>query len=148
MKHLTALFVLLLLNSGLKADQGLVIINSHHGVEKTMNALEEIVLSKGFQVFARINHAQAAKQVDIHLRPVQLLIFGKPKAGSLLMQEQPSVAIDLPMKYLVWKNSRGQVKIGWNDPAWVASRHHIHNRNKLVARISAVLRRMAERAAH
>ncbi|WP_293645545.1 DUF302 domain-containing protein [Thiolapillus sp.] len=101
----------------------------------------------GFRVFARINHGKAAKNVNIELKPVELLIFGKPKAGSLLMQSQPSVAIDLPMKYLVWEDAAGKVNIGWNDPAWIAARHGITDRGKLVKKMTGALRKLATKAA-
>ena len=37
--------------------------------------------------------------------PTKLLIFGSPKAGTPLMLAAPSIAIDLPLKILVWEDS-------------------------------------------
>jgi len=137
----------LLLSLPVYAAEGMVVMQSSHGVAKTVDRLEKVVSNAGFRVFARIDHGQAAKNVNIELKPVELLIFGKPKAGSLLMQSQPSVAIDLPMKYLVWKDAAGKVNIGWNDPAWVAARHGITDRDKLVKKMTGVLRKLAGKAA-
>ena len=129
------------------AAEGMVVMQSSHNVARTVDRLEKVVTNAGFRVFARINHGKAAKNVNIELKPVELLIFGKPKAGSLLMQSQPSVAIDLPMKYLVWEDAAGKVNIGWNDPAWIAARHGITDRGKLVEKMTGALRKLATKAA-
>ncbi len=142
------LFVLgILLMSPAQAAQGLVVMSSSHGVAETVDRLEKIVADAGFNVVARVNHGKAAKGVDIDLKPVELLIFGKPKAGSLLMQSQPSTAIDLPMKYIVWEDAGGKVNIGWNDPAWIAVRHGITDKNMLIEKMTGALRKFATQAA-
>ncbi len=128
------------------AAEGMVVMQSSHNVAGTVDRLEKVVTNAGFRVFARINHGKAAKNVNIELKPVELLIFGKPKAGSLLMQSQPSVAIDLPMKYLVWEDAAGKVNISWNDPAWIAARHGITDRGELVKKMTGALRKLATKA--
>ena len=98
------------------AADGLQTLPSTHSVAETVNRLESAVQSAGFKVFARVDHAAGAKRVNMPLPPTELLIFGKPDAGTLLMQSQRTVGIDLPLKYLVWETGRGEVMIGWNDP--------------------------------
>ncbi|WP_456372749.1 DUF302 domain-containing protein [Thiolapillus sp.] len=137
-----ALFALPLL-----AAEGMNVIPSSHAVATTVDRLEKIVGAAGFKVIARVNHGQAAQGVGIALKPVELLIFGKPRAGSRLMQSQPSVAIDLPMKFLVWEDASGQVNIGWNDPDWIAARHGIDDRQALLKKMSAALRKLASKGA-
>jgi len=146
MKKLICLLGLLLALPAYAAD-GMIVLGSHYGVAKTVDRLENIVTNAGFNVIARVNHGKAAKNVGVDLRPVQLLIFGKPKAGSKLMQSEPTVAIDLPMKYLVWKDASGKVNIGWNDPARIAHRHGISDRGKLLKKMTGALYRLATKAA-
>ncbi len=55
--------------------------------------------------------------------PTKLLIFGNPKAGTPLMLAAPSVAIDLPLKILVWEDSQGKVWVSYNSPAYLQQRH-------------------------
>lgn len=141
MKTIILFFALFALPA-LAAD-GLETLASPHGVKETADQLEKAVTEAGFKVIARVDHGKAAAGVGITLQPVELLIFGKPKAGSLLMQSQPSVAIDLPMKFLVWQAADGRVLVGWNDPAWIAGRHGIEDRTKLVEKMSGVLRKLA-----
>ncbi len=137
----------LILSLPLYAADGMIVIGSDYGVAKTTDRLASIVTNAGFNVIARVNHGKAAQGVGIDLNPVQLLIFGKPQAGSKLMQSQPSVAIDLPMKYLVWKDAAGKVNIGWNDPSWIARRHGIADRGRLVKKMTAALYKLATKAA-
>lgn len=92
-------------------------------VAATMQRLESAVQAADLKVFARIDHAAAAHKVDMTLRPTELLIFGNPKAGTLLMQCSQTTGIDLPLKMLVWQDAAGQTWIGYTDPQAIAQRH-------------------------
>jgi uncharacterized protein (DUF302 family) len=61
----------------------------------------------------------------MQMRPTKLLIFGNPKAGTPLMLASPSIAIDLPLKILVWEDSNGKVWISCNSPAYLQARHSL-----------------------
>ena len=52
-----------------------------------------------------------------------LLIFGKAKGGTLLIQAHQAVGIDLPLKALVYQDASGHVFLAYNDPRWIAERH-------------------------
>jgi len=55
--------------------------------------------------------------------PTKLLIFGSPKAGTSLMLATPSIAIDLPLKILIWEDSKGKVWVSYNSPDYIKERH-------------------------
>ena len=138
--------VLFLFLAGLvSAAEGLVTLDSPYSVDDTADRLQQAVSAAGFKVIARVEHSRAAAGVGIDLRPEVLLIFGKPRAGSLLMQSSPTAGIDLPMKYLVWQDGAGGVHLAWNDPGWIASRHGITDRDKLVHKMQGVLRKLAQK---
>jgi uncharacterized protein (DUF302 family) len=59
------------------------------------------------------------------MRPTKLLIFGNPKAGTPLMLAAPSIAIDLPLKILIWEDDQGQVWVSYNSTEYLAERHHL-----------------------
>lgn len=141
------LILLLLVSLSSMAAEGMQVRESDFPVNETMNRLEQAVKQAGFTVMARIDHAAAAKKVDLVLPPTELLIFGKPKAGTLLMQASPSVGLDLPLKYLVWQDAKGKVQVGWNDPAWLNSRHELSGQDKLLNKMAAGLNKFAEQAA-
>jgi uncharacterized protein (DUF302 family) len=104
---------------------GIVDKVSHHSVVDTVERLKEILLSKGVMLFAIVDHSGEAEKVGMKMRPTKLLIFGSPKAGTPLMQAAPSVAIDLPLKILVWEDEQGKVWVSFNSPAYLQQRHGI-----------------------
>ena len=130
-----AVTIFLLLSSGAYADSGLVSIKSAHSVKKTADRLESALKAKGMKVFNRIDHAKGAKSVNKTLRPTELIIFGNPKIGTVLMQCKQSVGIDLPQKALVWKDSTGQVWLSYNNPNYVADRHHVKQCGEVIKKI-------------
>lgn len=110
---------------GVKAmdADGLITIESRNDPATTMRKLQDVVKSKGMSVFAHIDHAAAAAEVGMTLRPTDLLIFGSPKGGTPLMQATQTIGIDLPLKVLVWQDAEGRTFLSYNDPAWLARRH-------------------------
>ena len=105
------------------AANGLIVQPSAFGPKETMDRLAAAVTSAGMTVMARIDHAAAAETVGLALRPTEVLVFGNPKAGTPLMQAVPTLAIDLPLKALVWQDDAGKTWLAWNDPAWIKNRH-------------------------
>jgi uncharacterized protein (DUF302 family) len=107
------------------AGNGLVDKLSHHSVEQTVEKLKGILQSKGVTLFAIVDHSGEAEKVGMKMRPTKLLIFGNPKAGTPLMQVAPSVAIDLPLKILIWEDEAGKVWASYNSPEYLQARHGI-----------------------
>lgn len=128
------------------AAEGMKVVESVHPVVKTMDRLAEKVKAAGFRVFARVDHGAGAKSVDMSLPPTELLIFGNPKGGTALMQSSATIGIDLPLKYLVWEDADGTVQVGWNDPAWMAGRHQITDKGKVVDKVAGALNKFASEA--
>jgi len=125
--------------SPLLAAEGLIKKPSAHGVEETVSRVKVLLEKKGIRIFAHVNHQRNAQSVPLELGEVQLLVFGNPKLGTPLMQSNPTVGIDLPMKILVWEDADGKVWIAYNDPAYLAHRHGIMNRQEIVKKMSTAL---------
>lgn len=142
-----AFCILIAFAAAVNAQSGMIKLTSTHSVAVTIDRLAKIVTEKGFTVVARVNHAGAAKKVGTDLRPTELLIFGNPKVGSALMSSQQSVGIDLPVKVLVWQADDGTVWVGYNDPAYLVERHSIGDRQKVVDKMSGVLKNFTKAAA-
>jgi uncharacterized protein (DUF302 family) len=104
-------------------SEGIVNLPTHSSVDETIARLQSMLQEKGVQVFALIDHGGEAKRAGIEMRPTKLLIFGNPKAGTPLMLAAPSIAIDLPLKLLVWEDSTGHVWISYNTPEYLQKRH-------------------------
>ena len=103
--------------------EGLTILPSARGARETMDRLAAAVASAGMTVFARIDHAAGAVSVGMTMPPMEVLVFGAPKAGTPLMLAAPTIGIDLPLKALVWQDEAGAVWLAYNRPAWIAERH-------------------------
>ncbi len=137
---------LLLFGSAAQATDGLTTLQSAHGVSQTMDRVENAVREAGLAVFARIDHGEQAGSVGLPLRPTQLLIFGSPKVGTLLMQSNQRVGIDLPLKMLVWEDAEGQVWLGYLPAASLLDRYAIADRPKIQAKMTKLLAKLARAA--
>jgi uncharacterized protein (DUF302 family)/uncharacterized membrane protein YidH (DUF202 family) len=102
---------------------GIIDKPSNQSVGQTVEKLKNILQSKGVTLFALVDHSAEAEKVGMKMRPTKLLIFGSPKAGTPLMLAAPSIAIDLPLKILVWEDDRGKVWISYNSPDYLRERH-------------------------
>ena len=117
-------------------NNGLVHLGSTRSVSQTMNDLESVIRSRGLNVLARIDHSGDAAKVGLTLPPTQLLIFGNPISGTPLMIAAPTVAIDLPLKALVWQDEQGRVWLTYNNPQYLQERHGIPD--QLLKNIAAI----------
>ncbi|WP_373017843.1 DUF302 domain-containing protein [Thiomicrorhabdus sp.] len=130
-----------------QAADGVVNVASQFNVEQTTDRMENILKQKGMTIFNRINHSEGAKNVGINLRDTQLLIFGNPKVGSVLMQCQQSVAIDLPLKALIWQDKQSNVWITYNQPIYLEKRHQIGGCETTLAKMAKALETITQSAA-
>ncbi len=70
---------------------GLISVRSRYSVRETVDRLAAAVEAAGLIVFGRIDHGANAVEVGMPLRPTELLLFGHPRGGTPLMQEQQTV---------------------------------------------------------
>lgn len=153
MKNLIAVLAVIgmvLMGAGLAqagdAHQGMISKKSAHSVKDTLDRLAAVLKKKGLTIFARVNHGAGAKKSGIELRPTELLLFGNPKLGSHLLTSKQTAGIDLPMKALAWKDEKGQVWLTYNDPTYIAHRHGITDRAKVVAKMTGALDKLTNAA--
>lgn len=103
---------------------GIIDIPASHSVDETVEKLKAILSAKGVTLFALVDHSGEAQKAGMTMRPTKLLIFGSPKAGTPLMLASPSIAIDLPLKILVWEDESGKVRVSYNAPDYLRERHN------------------------
>lgn len=128
------------------ADNGTISVKSAYDVTTTADRLEQELLRKGMTVFTRIDHAENAERVGKKLPPSELIIFGNPNVGTPLMQCGQSIGLDLPQKTLIWQAKDGEVWYTYNDPIYLAERHHISDCKDVLQKISASLGKLANTA--
>ncbi len=142
-----AMIALVLSTVTAQADDGLVKNLSAHSVQTTMDSLENLVRNKGLTVFVRIDHAAGAAEVGEEMLPTQLLMFGNPAIGTNLMTSQRTVGVDLPIKVLIWEEPDGKVWIAYNDPAYLAKRHGIDDRDAVLDKMGRAVKGLVSAAA-
>src|SRR6202167_6459194 len=105
--------------------KGIIDTPSNHTVDQTVERLKGILAAKGVTLFALIDHSGEAEKVGMKMPPTKLVIFGNPKGGTPLMLAAPTLAIDLPLKALIWEDAQGKVLITYNTPEYLRARHSV-----------------------
>jgi uncharacterized protein (DUF302 family) len=104
-------------------DRGVVTIRSAYDVTDSIKKITELLESHGAMVFAHIDFSGDAARAGLTMLPEQMLIFGNPKSGTPLMQVEPLVGLDLPLKVLVWEDDHGSTWLAYNTPDYIMKRH-------------------------
>jgi len=105
------------------SDSGIINERSQYSVEQTVERLTALLHAKGITLFALVDHSGEAAKIGMTMPPTKLLIVGNPKAGTPLMLAAPSVAIDLPLKILVWEDPQGRAWLSYNSSTYLKERH-------------------------
>jgi len=121
------LFLLIFNIGSVSAAQQYIVKQSRYSVGETIDRLENLIKQKGIIVYSRIYHSMGAKKAGISMRPTQLIIFGNPKAGSPLINENPLVALDLPLKVMAWQDENNQTWLAYMNSEELTRRHNIQN---------------------
>jgi uncharacterized protein (DUF302 family) len=98
---------------------------SPFSVEETLERLQEAMRRRSLSIFAHINHSEEAMRVGLKMQEAHVLIFGNPQAGTPLMIASPLLALDLPLKVLVWQSGDGRVWVSYTSTAYLATRYSI-----------------------
>jgi uncharacterized protein (DUF302 family) len=114
-------------------------------VTEAVDRMVTQIETEGWHLFARIDHAKEARQKGLELLPTELILFGNPGIGTLLMQDQQISAIDLPMKALAWEDEEGQVHIACNDMEWLKKRHGLTD-DETIKTIDTVIQKVCNSA--
>ena len=115
-----------------------VVKQSLYPFAETASRLANAIRDAGNTVFATIDQAAAAETVSLALRPTTLIVFGNPKAGTALMQAFPLVALELPVKLLVWQDGDA-VHVAYAPMSEVAARYGIMGMEPVIHAIDANL---------
>ena len=104
-------------------NNGILNKRSNYSVDEALERLKRALQAKGVTIFTIVDHSGEAEKVGLKMFPTKLVIFGSPKAGTPLMLAAPSIAIDLPLKILIWEDTEGKIWVSYNSPAYLLERH-------------------------
>ena len=113
--------------------------------EETVAALQKTLNSKGITIFATIDHKKAAEAVGESMPPATVLIVGNPKVGTALMQENPRLAIELPLKILIYEENK-TVNIRYEKIAAMGEKYHIKQNFATAEKIDSAMQQLIKLA--
>ena len=123
----------------------IIIKSSDFSVDETIERIKSVVTKKGLSVFTVIDHKANAKGVNMKLNESKVIIFGNPKVGTLLMQEDMTIALDLPLRILVYKDHEQNVKVAYRNGTWIKS-HHFLKEDALTNKVNAGMEKISDKA--
>ncbi|KTQ86457.1 hypothetical protein NS226_17915 [Aureimonas ureilytica] len=129
-----------------RAADGLNVRDATGSVEEAVSRLTAAIKDAGAKVVAVVDHAENARSVGKELPDTTLVIFGNPKLGTSLIEENSLVALDLPQKMLVWRDGE-TTKVGYLEPEVMATRYGIAPEAGPVSTMTAAMDRLANAAA-
>lgn len=144
MEIMRKLLIVLGLSLSLFAND-IIVKESSCSVDQTVQNIKDIVRAKGLSIFAVINHGGNAKMVDMELAESKMIVFGNPKLGTALMQQDMRVGLDLPLRVLVYVDKDTKVKMAYRDGSWLTTKH-ILNAPEKIAKVNKGMDNMTTKA--
>lgn len=119
---------------------------SQFSVDETVARLEKALQTMGIPVFAKFDHGKNAEKVGLKMLPNQIAVFGSPKAGTPLMQENPSISIELALKISVWEDKNGSVWASFPQMKVMAANYGMED-NPVIGKMQQLLEKIVIKAA-
>jgi len=143
-RMILSLCLALMLDAPTRADaEGLITKASRYSVAEAVSRLAKVLTDAGLTIFATIDHAAAAQHSGLRMPPATLFVFGNPKGGTPMMLGAPTLAIDLPMKILVWEDAKGKPWVSYNTAGYVAKRHQLAGMDEQLAGLDNAIAKLA-----
>ncbi len=122
-----------------KADHSktkFVLFQSDYGPKETFQKMKGYLEENGMFYPRIVDHQTAAKNAQMDLQPIYLVIFGNPKMGTLLMQENPEVGIELPLKALIYKDKEGRTWVMYKDMSYLKDLYFLKDPNNVIEKMN------------
>ncbi len=137
------LMAITFLMTSLASASDFLTVESQMNFDKTVETLEKTIKAKGLTHFKTIAHHQGAQKVGMKLNPTTLIIFGNPKVGTQLMNDDQMMGIELPMKFLVQQDSKGKVKVSYKKPMAFKKTYKLNKKDKLMGKMTGALEKIS-----
>lgn len=128
-------------------SNGIVTLKGLKNHEETVASIKKMIENnENLSLFESKDFSKDAEEIGAELKPLHLFIFGNPKVGTQLMQQNPNFSIDLPLKVLVQENKEGEVLVHFHDLSFTAKLHEEEFENDLPGNITKNLNEMLTKA--
>lgn len=128
-------------------DNQLYTYESQFSVDETVARIQAQLKANGVPVFAIFDHGKNAEEVGLELLPTKVIVFGSPKVGTKLMQQNPSISLELPLKISVWQDKAGSVWMAFPLMVEMATPYGMQN-EPTVAGMQNLLENLTRKAAN
>lgn len=118
---------------------------SKFSVEETVKRIEQQLQGMDIPIFAKFDHGKNAEEAGLKLPPNQVIVFGSPKVGTKLMQENPAISIELPLKISVWEDKNGKVWIAYTQMDRLAAEYGLEQ-EPVVGKLKQLLEKIVTKA--
>ena len=124
-------------------------LETQNDVPTAVAKLIATIKAKELTHFQTIDHAKNAKDAGLRLKPETVVIFGNPKMGTLLMQCNPSMGLDLPLRILFSTDYEGKTTITYTNPEYWSLKHNIKDKKCLgiIKKAHIAMQNLAQEAA-
>jgi uncharacterized protein (DUF302 family) len=122
-----------------------IVKHSACGYPQTAQALADALERRGLTLFARIDHAAAARDAGLELAAEEVFVFGNPRGGTPLMQADPRVGIELPLRMLLWQDGEAAA-VGYRDPRELAADYRLDGLDEALAQMAGLLEAVSDEA--
>lgn len=123
-------------------------VESQNDHASSVSKLENLIQTQGLTHFSTIDHQANAKNVNMNLKPETVVVFGNPKMGTVLMNCNPSMGLDLPLRMLFTTDYAGLTTITYTNPEYWSLKHNIKDKNclNILNKAKVALQSLAEEA--
>ena len=123
----------------------MIVKRSISSYSDTMEVLLAAIERRGLRLFARIDHAEAARDVGLEMEQEEVVLFGNPSGGTPLMQSDRRVGIELPLRILVWREG-GQTLLGDIDPRELSDAYALSGHTAALEQMEGLLEQLVAEA--
>ncbi len=118
---------------------------SHYSVEETLSRIESQLKALNIPVFAKFDHQKNARAVNMTLRPTQVIVFGAPAVGTKLMEINPAIAIELPLRIAVWEDENNRVWAAFPQMRPLAEKYNLQD-HPIIEKMQKLLEELVTQA--
>lgn len=120
------------------------LIKESASVSEAIDNIRNILEQQEFEIVGVVDHAAGAASVGMDLRPTQLILFSDRRQENKLLRDEQTLAIDFPLKILVWEDGDGSINFFYNGPGYLIDRHRLQLHDHSLERIAKSVRQFGD----
>ena len=132
--------------TGFQMVDGLIRVSSEDAFDTVLKRAKAAIEKRNIRIFAIIDHRKNAEEAGMDMDNATLIIFGSPEAGTKLMQDKLSIAIDLPLRLLISRED-DKTMLRYYNPLHMAKEHKLNRNLDVINKVSGLLNAIVMEAA-